>query len=370
MRTSLFMALFVAIAIGLWLYTGDVIVGGQADQKPSIAEQQEQATQGSDQAAGPVAVRVQTISAIERQSVLRLRGRTEAKDRVELRAETEGAVAELAVEKGDRVSKGDLVCRIDQRTRRASLAQAKALLAQSSADLEAAETLLDRGFTPQNRVRELRALRDAAAAAVEAGEWDLAQTDVVAPISGVIEDLPVRIGSLLQNGALCARIVDLDPMLAVMQVSENDVSQIEIGQPAKIRPVTGGEFVGQVTYIAPAADSDTRTFRVDVEVENADGRVRDSVTTAAEIPVADVSGHLIAPSMLILSDAGEIGVRSVDTENIVRFLPVAIVADTRDGIWVSGLPETVQIISVGQEYVTDGLVVDPVFETAQAEDTQ
>jgi multidrug efflux system membrane fusion protein len=360
MRNSFILALVIAIGLAVWLSTGSVTVGGSGDDTPPLAEQKAQSDGGSD----AIPVQVQRFLAMPRREDLVLRGRTEAKDRVDVRAETEGTVQELAVRKGDVVAAGQLLCRLDSRTRQATLAQARAQLEQAAADFEAAESLSQKGFTAQTRVRALRAQRDAAQASVEAAEWDLSRISIHAPIGGVIEELPVRTGSLLSGGDLCAKIVDPDPMLAVAQVSEQDLGDISLGMPATVSPVTGGAFAGEISFIAPASDPATRTFRVDITLPNPDGALRDGVTSEITVPLAQKVAHLVPPSVLVLSDVGDVGVRTVTENNIVRFRPVEIVADTRKGVWISGLPSDVTIITVGQEYVDEGAPVEPVLRTA------
>ena len=362
MRFSYILAAAILIALGAWLYTGDIVVGGRGDSEPAIAEQ----NAASAPEARPLRVKVERIVAQTRRDALLLRGRTEAENRVTLRAETEGTIELVAVDKGDMVAAGDLLCRIETRTRKARLAEAEARLVQAQADFEAAEKLADKGFTAQTRVRVLRALRDAARANVEAAEWDLARTEIVAPSAGIVETLDVRKGSLLSVGDICAALVDIDPMLAVAQVSERELGGLSLGMPAQVKPVTGGTFDGTISYIAPAADPATRTFRIEITLDNASGALRDGITSEIAIPLASQMAHKFSPAVLVLGDDGVIGVRSVDSDNRVVFHVVRLLGDGGDGVWVSGLPETVDLIVRGQEYVTEGLLVEPVTETAEA----
>ena len=361
MRKSYLLAIFVLLALGAWLYSGSIAVGGREDTEPTISEAQQAPANEAVQR-----VSVLRVSAQMRQASLLLRGRTQAEDRVDVRAETEGAIEELAVSKGDRVKAGDLLCRIDTRTREAHLAQAKAQLAQADADYEAAKKLAKNGYTAETRVRTLKAQRDAAMAGVEAADWDMKRTEIVAPISGIIEKLDVRRGSLLRAGDVCAGIVDTDPMLAIAQVSERELAGIRKDVMATVNPVTGGSFTGKVTYIAPAADQATRTFRVEVTLDNTSGTLRDGVTSTINVPLPAQMAHLFPSSALVLRDDGTVGVRAVGEGNKVVFHAVMLLADETDGVWVAGLPDTVDLIVTGQDYVAEGATVEPVMRTAEA----
>ena len=361
MRKSYLLAIFVLLALGAWLYSGSIVVGGRGDTEPAIAEAQDTQADGAVQR-----VSVQRITAQMREASLLLRGRTQAEDRVDVRAETEGTIEELAVSKGDHVKAGDLLCRLDTRTRSAQLAQAKAQLAQADAEYEGAKKLADKGYAADTRVRTLKAQRDAAMAAVEAAQWDKDRTEILAPISGIVEKLDIRRGSLLRAGDICAGIVDIDPMLAIAQVSERELAGIRKGVTAKVDPVTGGSFAGAVSYVAPAADPSTRTFRVEITMDNASGALRDGVTATINVPLPEQKAHFFRSSVLVLRDDGMVGVRAVDDDNKVVFHAVTLLADEADGVWVAGLPDTVNLIVTGQDYVAEGATVEPVMQTAEA----
>jgi multidrug efflux system membrane fusion protein len=172
----------------------------------------------------------------------------------------------------------------------------------------------------------------------------------------------VNVGDYLAPGQPCAMVIDQDPFLIVGQVSEKDVQKINIGDSGWASLITGERVNGKVRFIAKSADQATRTFRVELEVKNPDGKIRDGVTAEIHVNSATVEAHRISPAILSLDDKGTIGVRIVDAQKKVQFVPVKIVADGTDGVWVTGLPKTVTIITVGQEYVTNGQEVDATPE--------
>jgi len=99
-------------------------------------------------------------------------------------------------------------------------------------------------------------------------------------------------------------------------------------------------------------------------VPNTDLSISDGQTAEILIASEGQSAHLLAGSSLTLDDAGQIGIRTVGDGNVTEFLPVSIVRDSLDGIWVAGLPDTVDVIVVGQEFVREGVVVEPVWQEA------
>jgi multidrug efflux system membrane fusion protein len=157
----------------------------------------------------------------------------------------------------------------------------------------------------------------------------------------------------MHNGDKCALLIAPEPFLAIGEVSEHDVGSIRPGGPASATLVTGEIVQGRVRFVANRADQTTRTFRLEVELPNPDAKLRDGVSADIRIPVRNVAATKISPGILVLSDNGVVGVRTVEN-GIVRFKPVQIVSDNPDGMWVTGLPNNAEVITVGQEFVSEG----------------
>lgn len=357
-KPSYLVALLLALAAIGWILSGQFAgrepvaapngVGSAADEAP------------------PPQVRVRILSAEPRTTEIVLRGRTEASRAVLLRAETRGSVAEILVEKGRPVAAGEPLLRLAENDRRARLRQAEALLAQRRIEYEAASRLAERGHRAETAVAEARAQLEEARAAVAAIELDIAHTAVRAPFDGLLEERPVELGDFVDVGDAVARIIDLDPVLVVGQVSERDVGRLQEGALGRARLVTGQEVEGIVRYVAAVADEATRTFRLELEVANPDLEIVQGVSAEIRLPVASLLAHRVSPAVLTLDDAGLLGVKTVNAAGIVEFVPVRIAADEADGVWIVGLPETVTLITVGQEFVIAGQRVRPVPETARS----
>jgi multidrug efflux system membrane fusion protein len=176
-------------------------------------------------------------------------------------------------------------------------------------------------------------------------------------VAGVVQDPVTTVGSMLSPGTPCATVVELDPMLFVGTVPEARIGLAKIGLKAQIETVTGQKIDGEVSYIAPTADEATRSFPVEIQIANADGAVRSGITATAMVAMGTMPAHLLPQSVLTLNDDGVIGIRAVETGE-VKFYPVTIVSDSREGVWVTGLPPRVDVITVGQEFVVPGQKVD------------
>jgi multidrug efflux system membrane fusion protein len=214
-------------------------------------------------------------------------------------------------------------------------------------------------------VESVRAAIAGAEAAVASAERELSKLRIAAPFAGILETDAAEIGSLLQPGGACATVIQLDPIKLVGFVPEIDVAKIEPGARAGARLASGETILGNVTFIARSADPMTRTFRVEVEVANTDLAIRDGQTVEIMVAAEGRPAHLLPQSSLTLDDDGRIGVRLLGEGNVAQFAPVEILRDTIEGVWVSGLADAVNVITIGQEYVVDGVTVDPTFREAK-----
>lgn len=188
------------------------------------------------------------------------------------------------------------------------------------------------------------------------GVVELNRTEVKAPFSGYIESI-VKPGNFLDRGQICATIIDLDPIKFVAEVPEIQVSKVNIGQEAIIELITNQRVNGNLTFVSKSASPKTKTFKIESEIVNSSGSIKDGVTATMTIRTDPVLAHRISPSILVLDDLGRIGVKVVNSNNVVEFSEVQIIEDLEEGLWISGLPDSVEIIVQGQGFVEDGQII-------------
>lgn len=356
MRKSYLIAACMTAGMALWLASGS-LMGEHAEATPAPD------TAGEAPARLP-AVRVRKIEATSYSSTVIVRGRTEAPRIVSLRAEVSGQVGEILVQRGAFVKAGEVICRLSVRDRQAALVEAQAELRQREVEYNAAAKLQDSGYGTRTKFAEAQANLDAARSKVKRMTLELADTEIKAPFDGVIEDTPVKEGDVMGPGsdAACAIIVDINPMLIVGQVAEREVDEIAPGSQAEARLITGQTVTGKVRFVGSNADPQTRTFRIEVEVANADGALKSGVTTEIRLPTEPTLAHHISPAILNLDAKGVIGLKAIDENNVVSFVPVEIVGSDAGGVWVTGLPAKATVITVGQDYVNPGQKVEVARE--------
>ena len=349
-RNSLLIAAAIAIAFGVWLLSG---IGGGLPEAP------ERPGAGGETA---MRVTVERSRATEMTRRITASARTQPDRAIELKAETEGRVIAVGVERGAAVAAGETIVRLDMRDREALLEETEALIRQRELEYEAAEQLRGEQFMSAAELAATRAALVAARAARERIVLDIARTGITAPFDAVVQDRLVEIGDYVGIGDPIAELVDVDPLIVAANVNEREIGALTVGDRGTARILGNPEIEGTVRYLAPAADEATRSFRVELAIPNPDRQLR--VGTSAELVLGAerIKAHEVSSAVLALSlaDDGTIGVKIVDANDRVRFVPVEIVDATSTGsVLVTGLPNEARIITVGQGFVTEGQSVIP-----------
>ena len=235
-------------------------------------------------------------TAVAYQPLIKLKSTTVSETRVEVKAKTSGEVVRIGSRQGDFIQKDSVLCSL--------------------------------------------------------GIVELNRTEVKAPFSGYIEKI-VKPGNFLERGQICATIIQLNPITFVAEVPESDINKVNEGQQVVLNLITGETIEGKLTFVSKSASSLTRTFKVEAEIENKNGLIRDGITSEMIIKTSKIKAHKITPSVLMLNDKGILGIKVIRDLEIVKFLPVTILEDSEDGIWVTGIPNQIQLITQGQGFVED-----------------
>ena len=248
-------------------------------------------------------VTVLNSTAAEKAKKIKVSGTTEADKLIKIRAEASGTVVSRPVKQGQFVKKDQLICQ-----------------------------LYNAGRTSYPKVN--------------------------APFDGYLETFSVKEGDYLNTGAVCATIIDPDPMRLIGEVSEKEINFVKVGAKAEAELISGKKVEGVVSFVSTSANKGTRTFRVEIDVKNSDRSIRDGVSAQIAIKGDTILAHKISPSILMLGEAGELGIRTVNEDDQVEFKKIDILEDSMEGIWITGLPKNTRIITVGQEYVFQGQTVN------------
>ncbi|RVC80586.1 MAG: efflux RND transporter periplasmic adaptor subunit [Mesorhizobium sp.] len=362
-------AIVVLIGFAAWMGTGEFSsVGSAAADNPKVgdapkATQPEVGAPKTADAEPKAPLRTVAVVTPPRKTyarAIRISGLTEADKRAVLATRVAGVIDQLPVKQGQRVKTGDLVLMLAAEEKISNVDNAKQLLVQRQAELEAALRLMKTGNLPALQLDTARSNLTSAQSQLETAQAELDRNEVKAPFDGVIDRIPVELGSSVMQGGEVATILKLDPVIARGEVSERDLRYIKIGDEANVRLVNDQKVTGTVRYISRDASSQTRTFRVEVAIPNADGAIPAGMTAEITLSAQPTDAVMLPRSVVTLGDKGDLGIRAVGKDNKVAFYPIDLVDDTPNGLVLGGIPQDARIIVAGQELVKEGDAVKPV----------
>jgi multidrug efflux system membrane fusion protein len=345
-RSTWFAALLVLAIVG-WMGSGFVLPSEDTD--PVVAREDPK----------PVAVAVTTSMAETVTQFYQAEGQALPDRDTMMRAELSGDIAEVLVRKGQDVAAGEVIARFDPTANAADVNRASEALVQAQREFDNAEQLLERGVATADRVVQARSTLATAQAQLTAATEATKALTITAPFAGRVETLNLDEGEFVSAGTEVSRLVDITPLTVAIQVPQQSLTRLSVDQTATVRFITGEERAGIVTFVGTSAASETRTFLTEIEVENSDGAIPAGISAEIVIPTGEATAHFLSPSIVSLNTEGALGVKTVNGDNVVEFYAIQVVKAQIDGIWVTGLPESVDVITVGQGFVNEGETVAP-----------
>ena len=293
-------------------------------------------------------VRVMDQNSVPYKEKILIKGFAEADKKVDLKSETSGRVVSLPIEQGSFVKKGEIICSL-------FVAEKESFFKKAELEFESAKKLFDEGLYSSNQLQNIKSN-------FERAKLELDNASIKAPFDGIVDRISIDEGDFLSRGSTCATLLDLDPMILVGEISESDLINISKGSKAFIETLDGNTFNGEISFIAASANPYTHTFRVEVKVENTNSLIKDGASAKIYVSAKEQMANLIPLSILRLDDQGNLGVRLISNQGTVEFKEIGLIQDTNSGVWVSGLPSSSRIITVGQDYVNEGEKVKFAFD--------
>lgn len=360
MNRSLILSVCLAIFATIWVLSGSFSSSEESNSD-------DQANAQAEKTLPAFKVKVQKRTAQTMQDEILLQGEVNAERKIEIRAETDGVIKQLFASKGDKLKEGDSILSLAMNDRKARLARAKADLRVRQTELVSSKSLRDKNMISENQYQQNIANVVAAQAEVEAIDVEIKQTNITAAFNGVLNDLHVELGDYVSQGTSLATLVDQDWVSLTTQVPQQHIAKMEQGQIVEATLLDGTKLRGKVNYISSSADLATRTFLIEARAENLAGLEYFGQSARIRIMLGERLAHRLSPSLLNLSSDGGLQVKTIDQDKRVVNHNVRMIRSDNDGIWLSGLPETIDLITVGQGFVSEGEVVEPIYETFHAE---
>lgn len=324
----------------------------------------------------------------------------------EIRSSVDGYITELPFDLGDRVEKGDILCRLDDSKQRKALAQAQAMWQAATAQLgvrrselelaqqnvEREEFLADRGAGTSQGLKTAQANLDIAQAQVELEQARVAEArayvaslelglqdfELRAPLSGFVASRMVDVGDLAKSDLPLMQIVDLDTVRTTVHVIEKDYHKVQPGQRASVSVDAWPEqtFRGTVRRIAPILDQETRTASVHIEVANPQQLLKPGMYARVMLDSKDDKTAVLIPVAAVLEVDSRSYVYTIDDDETARLREVQL--GTTDGQAVevrNGIVSGERVMTLGNRLVKAGqpvlgLEAAPDWQTSLADQPQ
>ena len=336
------LALIIFIALCLWVASGMLKAQNENDSSKRKSTE-----------IPLVKVTVKNISADEVTREINLYGRTEPDRIATLRSEVKGLVKEVHVQEGERVSQGQKIISLENADVVSRLQSAKATLKQRETELKGAQSLKEQGYQSQTALAQATANLEMAKADMVSYQLAVLKSQIIAPFDGIINQRFVEVGDFLKVGDNIAILVDLDPLVITANVTEINVQGLKTQQLATGRMVSGDRLQGKIRYISSISEPGTNTFKIEVEVPNPDFNQMAGMSTELALPLETTWAMRISPAVMALDEQGNLGVKTVVDEH-VKFVPIDIVKSDSQGVWLTGMGQQADIITLGHGFVRDG----------------
>ena len=359
MNRSLVLSIVLAIIATIWVLSGSFSKNEDTESMQKLSAEQ------SEKQLPAFKVKVQKRVAENMQDQIVLQGGIEADRQIEVRAQTEGTIEKIIATKGDKLKTGQSILSLAMNDREARLQKAKAELRVKQAELASSKSLKEKNMISENRYQQNLADVFAAQAEVKEIEVEIKQTDITAAFNGVLNEVHVELGDYVTPGSALATLIDRDWVTITTEVPQQHIAKIEKGQIVEATLLNGVQLSGKINYISSSANSETRTFLIEAKAKNIAGVKYFGQSARVKIYLGERSAYLMTPSLLNLSSDGSLQIKTLNSEQRVVSNNVTMIRSDNDGIWLGGLPDSIELITVGQGFVSDGEVVDPIYDNGQ-----
>lgn len=285
---------------------------------------------------------------------------------LQIKSETSGKLLKKRVTKGDRVEKGEVLFTIDMDDRIERKLEAEAKLERYKLEYKVAQKLQKKNFSTETNLAAAKAELVSAKARLVQIKLEIGNTTITAPFNGIINNTFTEEGDFINTGKSLAELIKIDPILFDASITEQNIGKLKIGTTGEATLLSGSNIKGAISYISAVADASTRTFNIEFEAENKDSTILAGLTSELCLNNGNLSAHMIPPSIFSLDDKGRIGVKTISADKTVKFIPIQIIKSSSNITWVSGLPNEVEVITVGQGFVKEG---DAVIATQHDNET-
>ena len=305
-------------------------------------------------------VTVKEINIKNNPRIVTLYGIIESEKSIEIKPQTTGKIEEVLIPEGKNLEEGEVILKIEMGDRTSKLSQAEAVLKQKQIDYTAERSLQRQGYSSKAKFAKAKSDLEIAKSELDNIKLDIEHTSIKAPFNGFLDKIFVEKGDIVKaNETPVAKYIDDNSFLAIGYVSQKDIGYIERDSNANIYIKNNGieeKINGEVSFISKVAEESTRTFRIEVKIDEKTTKSRHGQLVKMEILGKKDNSYFVPASSITLDVDGNIGIKTVNSKNIVEFHEVEIISEQKDGMFIrildGNLKESkLDLIIIGQNFV-------------------
>lgn len=284
---------------------------------------------------------------------IRLSGTVEAIDDATISSESSGRILSIS-NRGDLVRSGEVIARLDDRVIRAQYDASTTAYELAEDTFNRLESLYADSIISTQDFRNARAQRDQTKAQLELTNKQLLDSQIGAPFSGRIEERFVRSGELVNPGQPVVRLVNTDAIRILAGIPERFSGEIKEGSEVEvnIRALGIEPIKSRVAYSGNVIDPDTRTYTVEVELNNSEGIIKPDMIVELQVRRLTLQNVLIIPRTAVLRDEEGASVFISRTENGVKH---AELVNVTLGMSSGSVIQILSGLEEGDEVVVSGM---------------
>lgn len=347
MPPSYWLAALIALAVVLWMASDNLLPGPPQEVLDKIKATQ---TEKKEKTFIVSAVEVKNDNT---DIVVRASGVTEPIYTISVIARRSGIVTDILVTEGMNVKKGQIIARLDRENLDVDLEAAISAEKSAQQSFDIAEKLGKNYASNLELVQSEAALKQAKAQ-VAGIKQQIEYTKLKAQKSGILEELFLETGQLIQKDRSVFTIMGMEKMKLIAPVPQTQIGKISLNDNVVVTIPGIEEKIGKVKRIASAANQATRTFDVEVEIENEDGSVRAGMSSEVSIVIDQAKAFSVSPAHLAISEDGSLRVKIVNDQNVVSIVDVKLIRASGNMAYVSGLNDGDLMLTTGQAFVSAG----------------
>jgi membrane fusion protein, multidrug efflux system len=311
---------------------------------------------GPKRSSGPPPAFAVQVVAVEarRQPIVEtvpLVGSIAANEMIEVKAETDGIVSEIKFDEGQQVQKGQPLVILDETKFATAVNESEANFKLSQTTFERAKQLYHDKLVSQQEYDQASATFAVSEAILELRRRQLRDARVNASFAGTVGARQISPGQVITRNTTLTWLVDLDPVKVEVKVPEKYLGQLQIGQPLEfnVAAFPGESFRGEVYFISPQIEENTRTALVKARIPNANGKLKGGMFASLDLRLQRRDSAIVIPEPAIVNngDATLVFVVDASTNAIVR--PVKI------GMRLAGKAEVLDGLAAGEKVVVEGV---------------